>query len=99
MWLSLQAERPDDYLFSSGTAHTLREFCAQAFSHAGLDYATHVRVDPKLVRQETGLIVGDCRKAQANLGWLPTVGFAELVNMMVDADLLGTSQSPPPRES
>jgi GDPmannose 4,6-dehydratase len=29
----------------------------------------------------------DCRKARRALGWEPAVGFAELVRMMVDADL------------
>jgi GDPmannose 4,6-dehydratase len=33
------------------------------------------------------LLVGDPTKASTILGWEPSVGFVELVRMMVDADL------------
>ena len=33
------------------------------------------------------LLLGDAGKAKAKLGWKPTVGFEELIKMMVDADL------------
>ncbi len=38
MWLMVQQERPDDYVVASGEVHTVREFCAAAFAHLGLDY-------------------------------------------------------------
>ena len=36
---------------------------------------------------EVDLLVGDAGKARDRLGWRPTVGFAELVELMVDNDL------------
>ena len=36
---------------------------------------------------EVDLLIGDCSKAQEKLEWKPTVGFTELVDMMVDSDL------------
>jgi len=33
------------------------------------------------------LLVGDASKARRVLGWEPTMGFAELVRTMVEADL------------
>jgi len=33
------------------------------------------------------LLVGDYSKAQAQLGWQPSVDFTGLIQMMVDADL------------
>ena len=36
---------------------------------------------------EVDLLVGDPSKAREVLGWKPTVGFEELVTMMVDSDL------------
>jgi len=33
------------------------------------------------------LLLGDASKAKRQLGWEPRVSFAELVKMMVDADL------------
>jgi GDPmannose 4,6-dehydratase len=36
---------------------------------------------------EVDLLLAEPSKARARLGWTPTVGFRELVAMMVDADL------------
>jgi GDP-D-mannose dehydratase len=32
-------------------------------------------------------LVGDATRAHAKLGWEPSIGFEELVQLMVDADL------------
>ena len=51
----------------------------------GLDY---VRTDPSLLRPaEVEHLIGDSSKARQVLGWTPSVEFAALVRMMVDADL------------
>jgi GDPmannose 4,6-dehydratase len=36
MWLMLQAGAPDDYVVATGESHSVREFCEQAFVHAGI---------------------------------------------------------------
>jgi GDPmannose 4,6-dehydratase len=88
MWLMLQQEKPDDYVVSTGETHSVRELCEVAFSYVGLDYRDHVKVDPKYFRPaEVDLLVGDCAKARAQLGWQPSVSFEQLVRMMVDADM------------
>ena len=47
-----------------------------------------VKVDPTYFRPtEVDLLVGDSEKARSKLGWRPTVGFAELVKMMVQSDI------------
>jgi GDPmannose 4,6-dehydratase len=54
----------------------------------GLDWTKHVVVDRTLVRPaEVDVLRADPSKAGRQLGWRPTVGFAELVRMMVDADV------------
>jgi GDPmannose 4,6-dehydratase len=59
-----------------------------AFRHAGLDWQQHVETDPSLLRPaEIDLLCGDASRAARVLGWKPTVDFAGLVGMMVDADL------------
>jgi GDPmannose 4,6-dehydratase len=50
MWRMLQPAKPDDYVIGTGETHTVRELCEIAFSHAGLDWQKHVRVDQVLVR-------------------------------------------------
>jgi GDPmannose 4,6-dehydratase len=48
---------------------------------------TVVRVDPRYFRPtEVDTLLGDASKARRQLGWTPQVGFAELVQEMVDAD-------------
>ena len=88
MWLMLQAEQPDDYVIATGATHTVRELCEVAFAHVGLDWQAHVKTDPQFIRPaEVELLLGDAGKAQRVLGWKPSVDFAALVKMMVDADL------------
>ena len=49
---------------------------------------TIVAVDPRYFRPtEVDLLIGDASLAKAQLGWEPSVGFEELVDMMVDADV------------
>jgi GDPmannose 4,6-dehydratase len=89
MWMMLQQERPDDYVVATGEMHTVRELCEIAFSHVGLDWQSYVVQDQKFFRPaEVDLLVGDAAKARQKLGWRPKVSFADLIRMMVDADLI-----------
>jgi GDPmannose 4,6-dehydratase len=88
MWLMLQQDEPEDFVISTGTAHSVRECLEVAFEHAGLAIDEHVVIDPTLKRPaEVEHLIGDAGKAKRQLGWEPEVGFAELIKMMVDADL------------
>jgi GDPmannose 4,6-dehydratase len=96
MRLMLRAEEPDDYVVATGEAHTVRELAEAAFGAMGLDWREHVRYDESLGRGATDAraLVGDATKARERLGWRPDVGFAELVSMMVQADLTLLSYDP-----
>ena len=86
-WRMLQADEPDDYVLATGETHSVREFLEEAFGYAGLDWQQYVRLDDRYLRPaEVDLLIGDYSKAREKLGWEPTVRFAELVRMMVDAD-------------
>jgi GDPmannose 4,6-dehydratase len=88
MWLMLQQKDPDDYVVATNETHTVREFAELAFRRAGLNYEDHVAIDERFYRPaEVSLLKGDYSKAQRAFGWEPKVRFAELVDMMVDADL------------
>jgi GDPmannose 4,6-dehydratase len=88
MWLMLQQERPDDYVIATGQSHSVRELLDIAFGHVGLDWQRYVEIDRRYYRPaEVHHLCGDMSKARRQLGWEPKVGFAELVRMMVDADL------------
>lgn len=87
-WLTLQQDAPADYVFASGTGHSVAELVAAAFGHVGLDPERHLRVDPALARpREAVAPIGDPGRARERLGWSPTLDFATLVARMVDADL------------
>lgn len=88
MWRILQAPQPDDYVIATGEQHSVREFCELAFAHVGLDWQDYVEIDPQYFRPaEVDSLLGDASKAKRELGWVPTVGFQELVKIMVDADV------------
>jgi GDPmannose 4,6-dehydratase len=89
MWRMLQQDEPDDYVVATGELHTVEEIVDVAFRHVGLDWRDHVRVDDSLKRGAAELhhLVGDASKARRVLGWEPTVGFEDLVRLLVDAAL------------
>jgi GDPmannose 4,6-dehydratase len=89
MWLMLQQPEPDDYVIATGETHTIEELVKLAFAEVGIDdWHKYVRQDPKFFRPaEVDLLIGDASKAREKLGWVPEVGFPELVKMMVAHDL------------
>lgn len=90
MWLMLQQDEPDDYVIATGRTHSVGEFLDAALAAAGLEGERErvVRSDPALLRPaEVHVLCGDASKACERLGWVPTVGFGELVRRMVEHDL------------
>jgi GDPmannose 4,6-dehydratase len=88
MWRMLQQDTPTDYVVGTGATHTVRDLCAVAFSHVGLDWQKHVKTDARFVRPaEVDLLMADPSRARRELGWTPRVSFEQLIQMMVDADL------------
>lgn len=87
-WRCLQHDTPSDYIVASGTMHTVRELVDVAFAHAGVPVEGHVVVDPEFVRAEPDVpLVGDAAKARAELGWVASTPFEDMVRQMVDADM------------
>jgi GDPmannose 4,6-dehydratase len=88
MWLMLQQDQPDDFVVATGKTHSVRELVEIAFGHVGRNWKDHVVIDPALVRPaEVDLLLGDAAKARRVLGWEPKTSFAQLVRLMVDADI------------
>jgi GDPmannose 4,6-dehydratase len=88
IWRMLQGPEPRDYVIGTGVQHSVGSCVEIAFRHVGLDPADFVRVDPKLIRPaEVDTLLADPTKAREELGWSASTSFAELVQLMVDADL------------
>jgi GDPmannose 4,6-dehydratase len=89
MWLMLQQPVGDDFVIATGETHSIRDLVDVAFRCVGIDdWTPYVRQDKAFMRPaEVDHLIGDAAKARAILGWEPRVGFEELVQMMVEADL------------
>jgi GDPmannose 4,6-dehydratase len=96
MWLMLQRPAAEDYVVATGKTHSVRELLDVAFAAAGLDWRSYVETDPKLIRPaEVDYLCGNATKARQQLGWEPTTGFKQLIEMMVAADLKVVQNSMP----
>jgi GDPmannose 4,6-dehydratase len=98
MWMMLQHDEPVDYVIATGETHSVEQFLELAFSHIGLDWRQYVVQDARYMRPaEVDLLVGDPTKAGRELGWEPQVTLAELVRMMVEADIKMLENGKTPR--
>ena len=88
MWRMLQHDVPTDFVLATGQARTVREFVEAAFARVDLAWEKHVELDSRYERpSEVESLIGDASKAKQLLNWEPQVRFAELVQIMVDADV------------
>ena len=88
MWLMLQHDKPDDYVIALGETHSVKEFLEKVFQKLALDYQKYVEIDARYFRPtDVNVLLGDATKARKILGWKPRVGFDELVDMMIAADM------------
>ncbi len=95
MWKMLQLDQPDDFVVGTGIAPTIREFVAESFAYADMDWQDYVEIDPRYFRPtEVDYLQADPSKAKSKLAWEPKVAWKELARIMVDADLQAVGQPP-----
>lgn len=88
MWMMMQHDKPNDWVVSTGEAHSVKEFLEESFSIVGLNWKDYVEVDEKYLRpNEVKHLLGDSTKIRKELKWSPKVSFKELTKMMVESDL------------
>ena len=89
MWLMLQQDESADYVVATGESHSVQELVELAFARVGLEWRDHVRSDPALRRGTAELhdLVGDASRARRMLGWEPSIGFEELIWLLVDSEV------------
>lgn len=93
MWLMLQQDQADDYVVATGQTASVREMCSLAFEQVGLNYQDHVVIDPRFFRPaEVDVLLGNPAKAKRQLGWTAGTSLADLIAMMVEADLRRVSK-------
>lgn len=95
MWLMLQHEKPEDFVIATGETHSVKEFLELACQTAGIaDWQSVYKHNPTYDRPaEVDMLIGDATKAKEKLNWKPSVDFAGLVKIMVEAELAEESKS------
>jgi GDPmannose 4,6-dehydratase len=88
MWLALQHETAEDFVFATGVLHTVRDVVERAFETVALDWKEYVRGDPRFLRpSEPHRLVGNPAKAKRLLGWAPTTTFETLIEEITRAEI------------
>ena len=83
MWLTLQQEHPEDFVFATGELHSVQNVAEVAFATVGLNWRDYVKESPRFLRPAESLrLVGNAAKARRLLGWTPRTSFAELITEM-----------------
>lgn len=92
MQLMVATDKPSDFVLATGISHRLSFFIDRAFAAAGISEWSEfvVSTESNQRKADTNLLVGDSRKAYAELGWRHTVDFDAMARAMVqfDQDLL-----------
>ena len=84
MWLMLQQEAVDDFIFATGQLNSVRDVVRVAFECLDLDWEEYVDFDSGLVTAvEPAALSGNPGKAKRILGWENTVPFEEIIQRMV----------------
>lgn len=88
MWLTLQHDSPEDFVFATGRLHSVQEIVELAFAAVQLDWREYVRRDERFMRPaEPARLIGDPGKAKRLLNWEPQTTFEELIREMTVAEL------------
>lgn len=88
MRMMLNQEKADDYVISTGSTHSVKDFLQKAFSIVELDYREHIEINQAFYRPaEVDYLLGDSSKAKKQLGWSPNISFEKLVEEMVLSDI------------
>ena len=88
MWSMLQQDKPEDFVIATGKSHSVLEFLQAACECAGLDWEAVVVLDDAYRRPlDVPCLRGNASRARAQLGWQHQTSFAQLAELMVEADL------------
>jgi GDPmannose 4,6-dehydratase len=94
MHAALQHERPEDFVIATGELHSVADAVDAAFTAAGIaDWQTYVSAAGVTGGRAQQGARGDISKARRLLGWTPTVGFGDLIAMMVQHYARQTAES------
>lgn len=82
----LAMREADDLVIATGQPHTVREFTEIAFGLVGLDWKQYVEVASGLLALRPRIMVGNASRLAAVTSWAPSVSFAEMIRLLVEAE-------------
>ncbi len=94
MWLTLQHETPEDFIFATGQLHSVQEVVELAFAAVDLDWRPHLKQDPRFLRPTESLrLLGNAEKARRLLQWTPKNTFTDLIREITQTELETLSEN------
>lgn len=85
IWLTLQQEKSDNYIISTGVSHTVKEFIECAFNIINKNHESYVfqRLSPEIDTSNEKTLIGDNSKIIRQCNWEPRISFENMVKTMV----------------
>jgi GDPmannose 4,6-dehydratase len=84
MWRMLQIDKPQDFVISTGTSTSLKQFIAEAFEYFDLNWMDHVDFDSSLLRSsDIEVSSSNPAKASSLLGWSAESSLSKVVEHMM----------------
>jgi GDPmannose 4,6-dehydratase len=84
----LDQDTPEDFVIATGETRTLEDFVAAVFTCLGRDWRSHVIDDPAMHRPTDIMYSsGNPSKAARLLGWKAEKKMADVVNLLVEAEM------------
>lgn len=88
MWLALQHDTPEDFVFATGKLHRVQDIVELAFQAAGLEWQKFVRQEKQFFRpDDPRQVIGNAAKAKNLLDWQPEISFEQTIAEMMAAEL------------
>lgn len=88
IWQMMQEDEIEDYVFATGESHSVQELVDACFRVVDLNWEAHVDFDASLARRvELHPQKGNPSKARERFGWKQKVGFEEMAERLVEAEL------------
>ena len=87
MYLVMQQEKPDDYIFATGRLYSVREFIKKTFDYLGLDYTKYIKVNRNFYRpSEKVPLYGNPIKLE-KIGWQRTKDIDDIIKEMIEFEM------------
>ena len=81
MWMSLQADKPSEYVFATGTTHSVMDLAIEVCGRFDVVPSSAIKVaDSEKRPWDVTYLCGDAIKAEIELGWTPHVTWSQLVD-------------------